>query len=603
MTEPADGRAAESDDDDEPVAFTAREAFDALATVLRLVRPFLVRRRKGLAFIGIGLSVETLFNVVMPLGLMFLIDEALGQQNFRALYTILTVLAAAGIVTSCVAVWYQRWDARTAAAVLADVRGRLFGHVQQLPASFHARTRSGAVLSRFSTDLAALEETVKHVAGSALLPLLEIVAGIALMFWLSWQMAAIAILIFPITLIGPRLLAPRAVAATYRQKLSEAEVLGVVQESVGAQLVLKAFDLHRKAFGWFGRRNDRAREAMAAAAFLSAMVERTVTISVLILHLVVLALGAWLATRGSISIGTFVTFESAFWEVSYNIGHVMQFVPTAIQAAGAARHVQDLLDEPGEPEDPPGAVELAGVEREIGFEGVTFAYPNGDSPLLEEFDLRIEAGSRVALVGPSGSGKSTLLQLLLRIHAPSAGRILVDGEDVARFTRASLRRHFSVVFQDVVLFQMSIRDNIRVAREDATDAQVVEAAKRAEIHDFVAGLPGGYDTVIGERGETLSGGQRQRLAIARAIVRDPSVLLLDEATSALDQTTEAAINRTLREVGRGRTVISATHRLTSVTDMDEIVVLQDGHVVERGSHAELLDRDGAYAALWRDQSD
>ncbi|WP_063682748.1 ABC transporter ATP-binding protein [Bradyrhizobium stylosanthis] len=594
----------ELDDDDEDedlVVFTAREAAGALATILGFVKPVLANYKRMLSFVAFGVIVETLFNVIMPLSLKYLIDDALGEEDFQALYKILGVLAVAGIFTSIVAVWYERWDARLAACVISDVRKRLFEHVQNLPASYFGRTKRGEILSRFSVDLSAFEGSVKTFANSAALPFLELIAGIILMIFLNWQLAAVALLVFPITLIGPRILTPKAVQANYEQKQNEAALLGMVQENIGAQAVIKAFSLQRKMFGFFTFRNDETRNKIASAAFLSTMVERTVTISVLMLHLVVLAIGAYLATKGQITIGTFVTFESAFWEVSYNIAHVMHFIPVSISSAAAIRHIQELLDEPTRGADRPGAPDLPRITHDITFDRVTFQYEGSQTPVLDNLSLKLNVGKSIAIVGPSGSGKSTLLNLILRLYVPDEGRVTIDGVDVRKVTLDSLRRSMAVVFQENMLFNMSIRENIRLGKEGATDAEVEEAAKKAEIHRYIMSLPQRYDTPVGERGDTLSGGQRQRIAIARAIIRNPSVLLLDEATSALDQTTEAAINRTLLKVAKGRTMIWSTHRLTSVVEMDEIIVISGGRAIERGSHAELLALNGTYRKLWNDQ--
>jgi ATP-binding cassette subfamily B protein len=592
----------DDDDDEDLVVFTAREAAGALATIYAFVAPLLANYKKMLAFVAVGVLIETLFNVFMPLSLKFLIDEALGEEDFEALYRILGVLAVAGIFTSIVAIWYERWDARLAACVISDVRTRLFEHIQNLPAAYFARTRRGEILSRFSIDLSAFEGAVKSFANSAALPFLELIAGIILMLFLNWQLAVIALLVFPITLIGPRILTPMAVQANYEQKVNESMLLGVIQENIAAQAVIKAFSLHRKVFGWFTLRNDEARRKMAAAMFLSSMVERTVNIAVLLLHLVVLALGAYLATKGQITVGTFVTFESAFWEVSYNIAHVMHFIPVSISSAAAVHHIQELLDEPTRGADRPGAPDLPRISHDITFERVTFQYEGSRTPVLDNLSLKLDVGKRIAIVGPSGSGKSTLLNLILRLYVPDEGRITIDGVDIRKVTRDSLRGSMAVVFQENMLFNMSLRENIRLGKEGATDGEVEEAARKAEIHRYIMSLPQKYDTIVGERGDTLSGGQRQRIAIARAIIRNPSVLLLDEATSALDQTTEAAINRTLLKVAKGRTMIWSTHRLTSVVEMDEIIVISGGRAIERGSHAELLAKNGVYRRLWDDQS-
>src|SRR6201992_1446459 len=278
------------------------------------------------------------------------------------------------------------------------------------------------------------------------------------------------------------------------------------------------------------------------------MVERTVTISVLLLHLVVLAIGAYLATKGQITVGTFVTFESAFWEVSYNIGHVMHFIPVSISSAAAVRHIQELLDEPTRGSDRPGAPDLPRISNDISFERVTFQYEGSQTPVLDSLSLRLDVGKRIAIVGPSGSGKSTLLNLILRLYVPDEGRVTIDGVDIRRVTRESLRQSRAVVFQEKMLFNMSIRENIRLGKEGATDKDVEEGARKAEIHRYIMGLPQDYARPVVERADTLSGGQRPRIALARATVRDPSILLLDEATSALAQTTEAAINKTLMKL-------------------------------------------------------
>src|SRR6185369_3265938 len=233
----------DDDDDEDLVVFTAREAAGALATIYGFVRPYLGNYRKLVAFVTFGVLVETLFNVIMPLSLKFLIDDALGEEDFQALYKILGVLAAAGIITSIIAVWYERWDARLAAGLISDVRSRLFEHVQNLPSSYFAKTKRGEILSRFSIDLAAFEGSIKTFANSAALPFLELIAGIILMLFLNWQLAAIALLVFPITLIGPRILTPKAVQANYEQKLNESALLGTVQENIAAQAVVKAFSL------------------------------------------------------------------------------------------------------------------------------------------------------------------------------------------------------------------------------------------------------------------------------------------------------------------------------------------------------------------------
>ena len=406
------------------------------------------------------------------------------------------------------------------------------------------------------------------------------------MLFLNWQLAAVALLVFPITLIGPRILTPKAVQANYEQKLNESSLLGMVQENIAAQAVVKAFSLQRRTLGWFTLRNDDARRKIAAATFLSTMVERTVTISVLLLHLVVLAIGAYLATKGQITDRHLRHLRERV------LGGVLQHRPHHAFHSGV-----DPVGGGGAPY--PGTAGRADPRRRPSRRAGPAAHHQRhhlrprhlpvrgrQTPVLDNLSLKLKVGKSIAIVGPSGSGKSTLLNLILRLYVPDEGRVTIDGVDIRKVTRESLRRSMAVVFQENMLFNMSIRENIRLGKEGATDEEVEQAARKAEIHRYIMSLPQKYDTPVGERGDTLSGGQRQRIAIARAIVRNPSVLLLDEATSALDQTTEAAINRTLLNVAKGCTMIFSTHRLTSVVEMDEIIVISG----RQGDRARLARR-------------
>ncbi|MGL4323150.1 MAG: ABC transporter ATP-binding protein, partial [Beijerinckiaceae bacterium] len=376
--------------------------------------------------------------------------------------------------------------------------------------------------------------------------------------------------------------------------------LAVVQENIGAQTVVKAFSLQKISKGWFFARNDALRAGQQRSTFLNTLVERSITIGVLWLHLIVLAIGAYLTFEGHITVGTFVAFESVFWEITYNLNHVTQYIPVAINASGSVRHMQELLHEPQVITDKADAHALPPIEKDITFDNVSFSY-TGDGLQLKNFSLVVPAGKRVAIVGPSGAGKSTMQSLVLRLHDPVSGKVMIDGHDLRDITRETLLSQIAVVFQDNVLFNVSLRENIRLGNPSATDAEIEAAGKQAEIDKFIKSLPQGYDTMVGERGDTLSGGQRQRIAIARALVRQPKILLLDEATSALDQSTEASINRTLKKIGKGRTVLFITHRLTSVVDMDEIIVLERGVLVQRGTHQDLLKKSGLYKKLWQDQ--
>jgi ATP-binding cassette subfamily B protein len=578
----------DDDEEDEDETPDVAQGVGALRPVFTFLRPYYRQRGPVLALLALGVLAETSYNVAFPLSLKYLIDDALLKQDHEALVWILIVLGVLAVVISTVAICVEYLNARLAAAILRDIRHSLFDHLQSLSLHFYSRTTAGEVISRFSTDLGEVEGAVRYWLGMGLTPALELIIAVALLFYLNWPLAIAAMLIWPLTLIGPRIFSPRAVAATYRKKQLEAETLNIVQENVLAQPVIKVFGLQAIAKAWLRRRSIPLAASSVQVNFLSAMVERSVATAVLLLHLVILGFGAWLAFHKRITIGTLVTFENVFWELSYNIGYISQFFPEVMQAAGSIRHMNELFVQKPRINDAPDAIALPRLQREIVFDRVSFGY-NGTDRHLINLSFRIPRGSRAAIVGPSGSGKSTILNLILRLYEPVEGSVCVDGYDLRKVTRESLLSQIAIVFQESFLFHTTIRENIRLGRPDASDADVESAAKAAEIHDFIESLPLGYDTDAGERGSLMSGGQRQRIAIARALVRDPAILLLDEATSALDHATEAAILATLRRAAAGRTVISVTHRLSSAVDADIVLVMAGGELVEAGGH-EILRR-------------
>jgi ATP-binding cassette, subfamily B, bacterial len=578
-----DEEAAEEDETPD-----AAHGVGALRPVFAFLRPYYRQRGSVLALLALGVLAETSYNVAFPLSLKYLIDDALLKQDHEALVWILIVLGVLAVVISTVAICVEYLNARLAAAILRDIRHSLFDHLQTLSLHFYSGTTAGEVISRFSTDLGEVEGAVRYWLGMGLTPALELVIAVALLFYLNWPLAMAAMLIWPLTLIGPRIFSPRAVAATYRKKQLEAATLSIVQENVLAQPVIKVFGLQTIARLWLRQRSVPLAASSVQVNFLSAMVERSVATAVLLLHLVILGFGAWLAFHKRITIGTLVTFENVFWELSYNIGYISQFFPEVMQAAGSIRHMNELFAQKPRIIDLPDAIALPRLQCEIVFDRVSFGY-NGTDRHLSNLSFRIPRGSRAAIVGPSGSGKSTILNLILRLYEPVEGSVCVDGYDLRKVTRESLLSQIAIVFQESFLFHTTIRENIRLGRTDASDADVEAAARAAEIHDFIESLPLGYDTNAGERGSLMSGGQRQRIAIARALIRDPAILLLDEATSALDHATEAAILATLRRAAAGRTVISVTHRLSSAVDADIVLVMAGGELVEAGGH-EILRR-------------
>jgi ATP-binding cassette subfamily B protein len=583
-------------DDSEEETIHPRE----LWAIGRFLAPFARPHGRALGLLALVLGVETLFNFSFPFASQYLVDEGLIEHNFVVVGGVLAFLAFAAVATALLGVASDYLNATIFSTMVRDIRQKLFGHLQSLSMPFFTRNQAGNVLSRFSGDLVAVEGTLVTTVPWCLVPLLEVIYSVVVMFVFNFWLGLLGTLVFPLMLLGPRFFAAKSLAVSYDKRQCEGDVLSAVQENVGAQPVVKAFGLQHREQDRFRGLNAAWMRLAFRVHWLGALVERTSHTGVYVVHLLIFGLGAYWAYIGEITVGTLVAFEATFLSMGYALSYVTQFVPSLAQAAGSIHHLDELFAEKPKVADAANATLLPRFEREIVFENVGFRYP--DSAFrVRKLDLRIPCGSYTAVVGGSGSGKSTILNLLLRLYDPARGAVLIDGHDLRTVTQDSLRAQVGMVFQDSFLFNATILENIRLGKPDATLEEVQAAAKAAELHDFIAGLPRGYNTVIGERGSQLSGGQRQRLAVARALVRDPAILVLDEATSALDYSTESALNETLRQIAKGRTVISVTHRLANVAGADQIVVLAHGKVAEAGNHAELLERGGAYATLWRKQ--
>jgi ATP-binding cassette subfamily B protein len=564
---------------------------------LEELRPY----RGRALLLGAMLVIEIAFQAALPLSFKILVDRAVVARDPGVLVTVLSALGLGIVLVTAGGLVRDRVYAELSSRVLGNLRQRLFDHLQRLSMDFHSRSRAGDLLSRFSSDLAGIEGVMTNAIPWGVLPAFDVMVSTVLLFWLDWRLALLAMLIWPLSLAGPRVFAPRASRASYQRKLREADLLSRVQENLGSQPVVKAFSLGPLVRSGFQGVNAALVDGSIRFGFVSALVERSAAIGIQVLQVLVLGAGAWMALEGILSVGSLAAFQTLFLSLSYSLSYVTQFLPSLLQAAGGMTRVDELLAEKPRVADAPGAATFQGRPDRIAFEDVDFAYGDG-AKSLDRVRFEIRAGQTVAFVGSSGSGKSTVLSLMLRFHDPQAGAVRFDGEDLREVTQESLRSRLGVVFQDNFLFNTSLRENIRIGRPDAADPEVESAARAAEIHDFISGLPQGYETSAGERGGRLSGGQRQRIGIARALLRNPAVLLLDEATSALDPRTEAALNQTLARAGQGRTVVSVTHRLQSAVGADRIFVLDRGRLVEQGSHDELLRGKGAYQRLWEKQS-
>ncbi|HVJ88907.1 MAG TPA: ATP-binding cassette domain-containing protein [Labilithrix sp.] len=556
------------------------------------------------AWVLVPLTVlEVAMDAGLTLSYRFLIDLAIVPHDHKVLVVILVILAGALVTTACATILRDHLASRFVARGVGVLRRLVHERVQMLSIDAIARHGAGDLVGRFSVDIGALELALASVVPGVLIPGLSVIVGTIVLFAvLSWPFALFGTLLLPLVLIGPRVFAPRAADAVDRKKASEAVLFGQLQEAVDGHRAVKVFGLYSILRARFLGVLGTAAHDGARATFLSSLVERSTVLSIFTIQVAAVAVGAFVAFRGAITVGLMVSALTIFWNLGWSLVVLSRAAPMVVSTLGAMRRIDELLEEGIDPIEVKGGTVLPPLTNMIHFEEVSFRYPNDGPVALLTVSLKIRAGQNVAFVGASGSGKSTALGLISRLYDPQGGKISFDGVDIRTADIRALRSQMAVVMQDSFMFEGTIRENIRLGRPDATDAEVEEAAIAAGIHHDIMTMASGYATRLGATGAALSGGQRQRIAIARALVRRPSVLLLDEASSALDPGTEAMLNETLARVGKGRTTISVTHRLQSVVQADRIYVFQSARVVEAGSHAELLARNGVYATLWRKQS-
>jgi ATP-binding cassette subfamily B protein len=558
---------------------------------------YFVAHKWQMILILLACLTETGFYWIVPLAFRHLIDNTLAAADHRSLINVLLMLGAGTVLASGASLWRSRYWARVETQVISDIRFQLFHQLQRLSTSFYSRTSTGDLLSRFSNDLTAVANALTMSVVWGVMPALDAILGTAILTVLDWRLALVAALVWPWCVLVPPRIARRAAPAAYARKVREAEVLDVVQESVAAHAVTRAYGLQRHTMMRFLRSDAKLFEASVGATFLTALMDQAAVSGILLLQVLTLGIGGWMAYQKEMTIGTLAAFQALFLGVSASLLYCSQYVRGLMPARAGMQRIQEFLAETAAVGDAPGAEKMAPFSSDIVFENVSFAY--GGVVALQGVSLRIPRFSNVAIVGPSGSGKSTMVTLLLRFHDPTSGMIHVDGVDLRNVTQESWRSQLGVVFQENLLFHDSFAENIRVGKPGAPHADVIEAAQLAGIHETIARSPDGYDSPAGERGHRLSGGERQRIALARALIRKPEILILDEATSALDPQTETEVNTTLIQISHGRTVISVTHRLHSVTHCDRIFVMDRGKLVEQGTHKELLQQGRFYAALWK----
>jgi ATP-binding cassette subfamily B protein len=588
--------------------------------VLGLARPY----RKllvGFVFAVVGAAVVT---AIPPLLLKALLDTAVPEEN-RGMVTALAVGAVGLALASAGLSLLQRYySARIGEGLIYDMRVALFDHVQRLPISFFTRTQTGSLMSRLNNDVIGAQQAVTNTLGTVGSNVITLVVTLSFMLALEWRLTLLTLLVLPAFIIPARRIGRRLQVITREGMQVNASMNNTIAErfNVAGALVVKLFGRHERERDGFEKRAGRVRDIGLATAMYSRVLFVALGLVAAVGTAVVYFVGGNLVISGAIEIGTiaaFVVYVSQIYQPLTQLTNARVDVMTALVSF---ERVFEVLDFPPLVAERPGAVDLEHPEGRITFDRVWFRHPPaalaslasleeglvvaGDDPsawILRDVSFTVEPGELVALVGPSGAGKTTTAMLVPRIHDVSQGRVSIDGSDVRDLTLDSLRDAVGMVMQDPHLFHESIRENLRYARPDATDAELVEAARAARIHELIETLPDGYDTVVGERGYRMSGGEKQRLAIARMLLKSPRVVILDEATSHLDSESEHAIQRALADALRGRTALVIAHRLSTIVAADRILVIDDGRIVETGTHEQLLREGGLYADLYRTQLD
>ena len=545
--------------------------------------------------------IVSVIDMVFPYISRMSMNRLLPQSLFTTFFAVMGIMILAFIFRAVLYYVITVVGHRMGVLVESDMRRDIFTHMQDLSCSFYDKNRTGVLMSRITSDLFEITELAHHGPENVVICTLTIVGSIVMMFTIEWRLALVIAVTLPLCLWFTLSQRKRMKEANVEVKRKTAEISAAIESSISGIRTAKAFANEQQESDKFDKANELFRGSKVEYYKTMGLYMCGMEFTTSIIQVIVIAVGGLLIMGGKmdyVDLVTFTLYVSAFISP---VKRLAQFSEMYMQgSAGFSRFLEIMRTEPGI-KDKPDAKEMGPVRGEIEYKDVSFDYGNG-IPVLSHIDLHVKPGECLAVVGPSGGGKTTLCQLLPRFYDVCGGSVSVDGVDVRDVTQSSLRRNIGIIQQDVFMFAGTIRENIRYGRPDATDEEIVQAAVRSEIHNEIMEMPDGYDSYIGERGVMLSGGQKQRLSIARVFLKNPKILILDEATSALDTVTEQRIQASLDQLSQGRTTIIIAHRLSTIKNADVIAVVEGEHIVEMGSHKELVDKDGIYAALCRAQN-
>lgn len=538
-----------------------------------------------------------LIAIVYPIITRTMLNDYIPQNNIRMVVICGALLLGVYIARMLLNYFIQYYGHVMGVKMQAQMRSDMFNHLEKLPYSFFDNNETGKIMSRMTNDLMDISELAHHGPENLIISTISIVASFIYLCTINWWMTLIVFACVPFLVVITMILRKRMRSAFMRSRQAVAEINASLESSVSGIRVTKAFNNAEKESQKFEEGNSRFVSARSDAYKAMGQFHSATSFVTDIFNVVVLIAGGFFMAKNFIGVGDYTAFTIS---VGLFISPVMTLINFMEQYQNGVTGFQRFLEiMDAQPEqDAPGAVDIGRAEGHIEFLDVTYSYDNG-AEVLKNLSLDVKQGEKFALVGPSGGGKTTICHLIPHFYDIQQGTILIDGRDISTITRSSLRRNIGIVQQDIYLFNASVRDNILYGRLDATEEEVIEAAKRANIHDYIMSMENGYDTIIGERGVRLSGGQKQRLSIARVFLKNPAILILDEATSSLDNTTEILIQQALDELCKGRTTLVVAHRLSTIKNADEIAVISGGEIVEKGTHEQLMEQNGIYANLYK----
>ncbi|MED2971100.1 ABC transporter ATP-binding protein [Fictibacillus sp. B-59209] len=567
---------------------------------LQQIWRYLAREKGRLWLVLFMVVLSSILGLLGPFLIGKAIDHYIITKENSGLLRLLAGLLAIYILNSG-ALWLQNyWMIGIAQNTVFSMRTQLFRHLHKLPIPFFDQRQYGEIMSRVINDIENVSSTLNSSVIQIFSSVLTLLGTIGFMLWLSPLLTAITLVIVPVMFLGMRWITSRTGRLFKEQQRNLGELNGYIEETVSGQRIVKAFSQEDRVIAELLAKNDKLMESGFWAQTYSGFIPKLMNVLNNVSFALIAGAGGVLALKGMVTIGTIVIFAEYSRQFTRPLNDLSNQFNTLLSAVAGAERVFEVLDEEEETKDEEGNEDLDGVHGEIEFKDVSFSYEEGGNT-VNDISFHASPGETVALVGPTGAGKTTIINLLSRFYDASSGSILVDGREITGIKRKALREHMGFVLQDPFLFEGTIMENIRYGRLDASDEEVREAAKEANAHSFITKLANGYETMVEQDGSGISQGQKQLLSIARAILSNPVILVLDEATSSIDTITEMKIQEALQRLMEGKTSFIIAHRLNTIQKADQILVLKDGGILERGSHDELLKQEGFYSELYHSQ--